>query len=514
MSATPAPAGAAGRVLARLEQIGNALPHPFWLFVWLTLALAALSAAGAALGLAVPHPATGKTEAVRSLLSREGLGWLLGGALDNVAQFRPLPLVLVLLVGIGLAERTGFFEAAIRRLMAGAPRALVPAVVVFASILGNIASDVSYLILPPLGATVFAAAGRPPLAGFCAALAGVGAGYTANLFVAGTDVLSAGITTQAAQIVAPGTVVSPLSNWYFMVASVFVLTALGAAITTRWLEPRIAGDTAGTEIAPPVAGADAPAPASGRALRNAALAAVAYIALVAALALPERGWLHAAPGQTFEHSPFMRGIVAILSLGFAVTGAAYGVSTGAIRRAADVPRLIGEAVREMSGFFVVAVAIAQFLACFQWTNAGLWLAIEGAGLAKTAGFTGLPLLLALALLTAFLSLFVASSSALWSLLAPVFVPAGMLLGYHPAVPQLAFRIAESSTNVITPMTAYLVVLVSHLQRYRPGAGLGTLISLMLPYSLAFFAVWLALLAAWHGLGWPIGPGVPVQPSPP
>lgn len=490
------------------ERIGNRLPHPFWLFVYLTLFLAVLSALAAAVGLAVRHPVTAELEPVRSLLTREGVDWLLGSALQNVANFRPLSLVLVMLVGIGLAERTGLIEGAIRRLVLRVRRGFVPATVIFAAILGNLASDVSYLILPPLGALVFGAAGRPPLAGFCAALAGVGAGYTANLFVAGTDVLTAGITTQAVQVVRPGFTVSPLSNWYFMMASVFMLTGLGTVLTVRWLEPRLikAGDApAATEVAPEIA------PEQTRALGRAWWAAAGYALLVAALAIPAGGWLHAAPGQDFEHSPFMRGIVPLLSLGFAIAGVVYGASTGVIRSSADVPRLIGEAVREMSGFIVVAVAIAQFLACFQSANAGLWLAVEGAGAAQASGFTGLPLLLGFALLTAGLSLFVASSSALWALLAPVFVPMGLLLGYHPAVPQLAFRIAESSTNVITPMTAYLIVLLPHLQRHRPGAGLGTLISLMLPYSLLFFAAWLALLAAWHALGWPVGPGVPVQP---
>lgn len=488
-----------------LARLGNRLPHPFWIFVHLTGALAVLSAIAAAAGLEVRHPLTGAIEPVRNLLSRDGIGWLLTHALENIAAFRPLSLVLVMLVGIGLAERTGLFECAIRALMTVAPPRLVPAAVVFAAILGNVASDVSYLILPPLGAMVFAAAGRPPLAGFCAALAGVGAGYTANLFVAGTDVLSAGITTQAAQLVRPGLVVSPLSNWYFMCASVLLLTGLGAWLTVRRLEPRLAGEMAGAGGAP--TGPDA---GKIRALRRALLAGAGYALAVAALTLSEGGWLRAAAGQDFEHSPFMRGIVPLLSLGFALTGMVYGAGTGAIRCAADVPRLIGESVRDMAGFLVVVVSIAQFLACFQWTNAGLWLAVEGAEAAQAAGLTGLPLLLAFALITAGLSLFVASSSALWSMLAPVFVPTGLLLGFDPAVPQLAFRIAESSTNVVTPMTSYLVVLIPLLQKYRPEAGLGTLIGLMLPYSLLFFAGWLALLAGWYALGWPIGPGIPIR----
>ncbi|MBI4622484.1 MAG: AbgT family transporter [Verrucomicrobia bacterium] len=499
---------ALSRLTGRIERLGNALPHPFWIFVGFTIALAVLSAAGAALEGAVRHPATGEVQPIRSLFSREGLGWLLANALENVARFRPLSLVLTMLVGIGLAERTGFFEAAIRRLMTGVPPAFVPAMVVFAGILANIASDVSYLIMPPLGAAVFAAAGRAPLAGFCAALAGTGAGYTANLLIAGTDVLSAGITTQAAQIIQPQLVVSPLCNWYFMSASAFLLTAIGAGLTTRWLEPGLA-PTARETLSPP-----APDPVARRALRHAWLAGGGYALSIAALTVPERGWLHAAPGGDFEHSPFMLGIVPLLSLGFGVLGTTYGVATGAIRRAADVPRLIGEAAREMSGFFVVAVAIAQFLACFQWTNAGVFLAVHGADAARGAGFTGLPLLFAIALITAVLSLFVASSSALWSLLAPIFVPMCMLLGFHPAAPQVAFRIAESATNTITPMTAYLVVLVPQLQRLRPQAGLGTLIALMAPYSAAFFIGWLALLAAWYFAGWPLGPGAPLRPFAP
>ncbi len=489
------------------ERVGNRLPHPFWLFVQLTAGLAVLSALAGAAGLAVSHPVTGGLEPVRSLLSREGLGWLLGSALANVAEFRPLSLVLVMLVGIGLAERTGFLECAIRRLLADVPGRLVAPAVVFAGILGNAASDVSYLILPPLGALVFGAAGRNPLAGFCAALAGTGAGYTANLFVTGTDVLTAAISTEAARVLDPRAVVSPLGNWYFMIGSVFLLTAVGAALTVWWLEPRLRREPAAAREP----AMERLSPVQRRALGRALLAAAAYAALLAGLTLPAGGWLHPAPGVPVSDSPFMHGIVPLLSLGFALMGVVYGVCAGVIRTATDVPRLIGEAVREMAGFFVIAVAIAQFLACFKWTNAGVYLAVQGAELARSAGLTGLPLLLAFALITAVLSLFVASSSSLWALLAPVFVPLGMLLGYHPAVPQLAFRIAESSTNIVTPMTSYLIVLLPQLQRHRPGAGLGTLISLMLPYTLLFLAGWLLLFAAWHTLGWPLGPGVGSRP---
>jgi aminobenzoyl-glutamate transport protein len=506
MTSTP-PYSVSG-LIGWTERVGNRLPHPFWLFVLLTVLLAVLSAVAGAAGLAVRHPVTGGLEPVRNLLSREGLGWLLGSALANVAEFRPLSLVLVMLVGIGLAERTGFLECAIRRLLADVPGRLVAPAVVFAGILGNAASDVSYLILPPLGALVFSAAGRNPLAGFCAALAGTGAGYTANLFVTGTDVLTAAISAEAARVLDPQAMVSPLSNWYFMIVSVFLLTALGAALTSWWLEPRLQREPA----APREPAMDRLSPLQRGSLGRALLVAVAYAALVAGVTVPAGGWLHPAPGVAFVNSPFMHGIVPLLSLGFALMGLVYGVSAGVIRTASDVPRLIAEAVREMSGFFVVAVAIAQFLACFKWTNAGVYLAVQGAEGARSAGLTGLPLLLAFSLITAVLSLFVASSSSLWALLAPVFVPLGMLLGYHPAAPQLAFRIAESSTNIITPMTSYLIVLLPHLQRHRPGAGLGTLISLMLPYAALFFTGWLLLFAAWHALGWPLGPGVNLRPS--
>lgn len=502
---TPSSSG----VLGWIERWGNRLPHPFWIFVYLTAALAVFSACGAAGGLAATHPLTGASEPVRSLLSRAGVDWLLGHALENVAQFRPLSLVLVMLVGIALAERTGLLAGTIRRLLTRAPRAWVPAAVVFFAILGNVASDVSYLILPPLGAAVFLAADRSPLAGFCAALAGTGAGYTANLLVTGTDIITAGITTQAAQVVRPGLIVSPLGNWYFMIASVGLLTLAGTWLTTRWFEPRLSAPVTADAVATPETSVDLAnlTPA----LRRAGLAVLAYAVVLVAVTLPDDGWLHAAPGQDFEHSPFMRGIVPLLSLGFAVAGTVFGVTTGVIRQAADVPRLIGEAIKEMAGFFVVAVAVAQFLAAFQWTNTGLWLAVEGAHLARSLHLTGLPLLLALTGITAVLSLFVAGSSALWALLAPVFVPLGLLLGFHPAVPQVAFRIAESSTNTITPLTTYLVVLLPQLQRLRPGAGLGTLIGFMLPYSLLFLALWILLLAAWYGLGWPLGPGVPIHP---
>lgn len=514
MNAPTSPTAPPSRgLIGAIERIGNRLPHPFWLFVWLTLGLAVLSAALGGAGLGAAHPTTGKLEPVRNLLSREGLGWFLGSALENVAGFRPIPLVLVMLVGIGLAEKAGLLTALIRRVMAALPAAAAPAAVVFVGINGNLASDACYLIVPPLGAAAFLAAGRHPVAGLCAGLAGTGAGYTANLFVAGTDVLTSGISTQAARLVRPGFTVTPLDNWFFMATSVFLLTAIGALVTTRWLEPKL-GPWRGDPTAPRDTSTSEETATERRGLRAAGVAALIFAIVVAALAVPERGWLHAAPGKGFNDSPFMHGIVAIVSAFFAVAGFTYGRATGVIKSLADVPRLLGDAVRDMTGFFVVAVAIALFLAAFAWTNLGLFLAVEGAQAARSAGFTGLPLLLALTLLTAVLGLFVSSSSALWSLLAPVFVPLLLLLGYHPAVAQVAYRIAESSTNIITPMTPYLVVLLPRLQVWQRDAGLGSLIALMVPYSAAFLTAWIALMLLWVGLGWPLGPGAPIYlPSP-
>ena len=487
-------------ILKWIEKVGNKLPHPFMLFVYLCLIIMVLSAVLA--GVSVVHPGDGKTIVVQSLLTQEGFHWMLTSAVKNFTEFPPLGLVLGMVLGIGLAERVGLIEAVLRKMMSGVPKQLLSFSVVFVGVLGNLASDAAWVIIPPIGALLFLAAGRHPIAGFAAAAAGVGSGFTANLFIAGTDALLSGIADKVAKTIDPNIGVSPVDNWYFMAVSVFILALIGAWITDKIIEPRLGvyqGESKETLTAL--------SENENKALKWAGIAALVYIGIVAMLVVPEGALLRDPETGAILNSPFLKGIIPLIMLFFITVSVTYGLKVGRIKSQADVPKLMGESIKDMSGFIVLVFVIAQFIAYFNWSNIGIMLAVKGAEFLNSINLTGFPVLLGFSLLTCVVSLFVASGSALWALLAPVFIPMLMLMDFHPAFIQVAYRIADSATNTITPMNPYLPMMLVYYQQYKKDSGLGTVISTMLPYAVAFYAVWVVMMFIWYVFGLPIGPGV-------
>ncbi len=488
-----------------VEIVGNKLPHPFMLFVYLALAMMVISAVLAAMGVTVVHPGKGETVAVQSLLSTEGIHWILTNMLKNFTGFAPLGLVLSMALGIGLAERVGLIQVVLRKMILKVPAKIVTFAVVFAGILGNLASDAAFVIIPPLGAMVFLALGRHPLAGLAAGFAGVGSGFTANFFIAGTDALLAGISTEVAKTIDPNVVVTPLDNWYFMVFSTIFLSLLGTWITEKIVEPRLGkynGDkTARLENLSDV---------ENKALRATGIAALIFFAILAVLVIPEGALLRDPKTGEIMTSPFMKGIIPIILFFFITVSTVFGLKTGQIKSQKDVPGHMTAAMKDMSGFIVMVFAAAQFIAFFDWSNVGVFMAVNGAEILKSANMTGLPVVVGFTLLTAVLSLFIFSGSALWALMAPVFIPMFMLLDYHPAFIQLAYRIAESATNTISPLNPYMPMVLLYMHEYKKDAGLGTLISMMMPYAILFLAVWTVFMVVWYLLGLPIGPGVYVN----
>jgi aminobenzoyl-glutamate transport protein len=487
-------------ILRWIEKVGNKLPHPFMLFVYLCIIVILVSFF--LQGTSVVHPGNGETIAIKNLLSQEGIHWMLTDTLKNFTSFPSLGLVLSTILGIGLAERVGLIETVLRRMMANVPKRLLSITVVFVGVLGNIASDAAFIIIPPLGALIFMAAGRHPLAGFAAAMAGAGSGFTANILIAGTDALLSGITTEVAKTIDPNMVVSPVDNWFFMSASVFILALIGAWITDKIVEPRLGvyqgkGETeqvALTEL-------------EIKGLKAAGIVGLIYLAIVAFLVVPEGALLRNPETGEILSSPFMKGIIPIILLFFIVVAVAYGLKVGKIKNQADVPRFMGESIKEMSSFIVLVFVIAQFIAYFNWSNLGIMMAVKGAEFLESINLTGFPVIIGFSLVALFASMFVASGSALWAILAPVFIPMLMLLDFHPAFVQIAYRIADSATNTITPTNPYLPMMLAFYQQYKKDSGLGTVMSTMLPYCIAFYVVWLVMMVIWHYFGLPIGPGV-------
>lgn len=503
--------GTLARVLGGIERAGNRLPHPFMLFVYLALLVAVLSWVANLFGVTVEDPESGKQVAVRSLLSGEGVVYALTSMLENFVEFPPLALVLTMMLGIGLAQQVGLLETLIKRTILGAPRTLVTAAVVLVGVCGNIASDAAFIVVPPLAALVFRALGRHPLAGLAAGFASVGAGFSANLIIAGTDALLSGIATEAAGIVNDNVTVSPLSNYYFMATSAVLLTVVGVLVTERIVEPRLGRyEGEGEDVSAEDHGRGSTSvvettSAERRGLRNAGLAGLLYVGIIAGSAVPSASPLRGENGAILE-SPLLEGIVPLLLLFFITVGVAYGTTVGALRSTGDVPRMMAKSVKDLSGFLVLVFAAAQAIAWFDWTRLGLWVAVNGADLLESLGVSGLTGLVGFSIVTLVLSMLIASGSALWAIEAPIFVPMFMLNGINPAFVQVAYRIADSSTNSIVPLSPYIAIMLGFMQEYDKKAGLGTLFALMLPYTVTFYLSWLALFVGWTLLGLPVGPG--------
>ncbi|HBR5125689.1 TPA: p-aminobenzoyl-glutamate transporter, partial [Klebsiella pneumoniae] len=405
-------------------------------------------------------------------------------------------------LGAGFAERVGLLPALMVKMASHVSARYASYMVLFIAFFSHISSDAALVIMPPLGALMFLAVGRHPVAGLLAAIAGVGCGFTANLLIVTTDVLLSGISTEAAKSIDASLHVSVIDNWYFMATSVIVLTLVGGLITDKLVEPRL-GQWQGSRDEK----LQTLTPGERFGLRIAGVATLVFVAVIALMVVPENGILRDPVQHTVMPSPFIKGIVPLIIFFFFVVSLAYGIATGKIRRQADLPQLMIEPMKEMAGFIVMVFPLAQFVAMFNWSNMGKFMAVGLTDLLESSGMNGVPAFVGLALLSAFLCMFIASGSAIWSILAPIFVPMFMLLGFHPAFAQILFRIADSSVLPLAPVSPFVPLFLGFLQRYRPDARLGTYYSLVLPYPLIFLAVWLLLLVGWYLVGLPIGPGI-------
>jgi len=495
------PTGLFGRFLNLVERAGNALPHPATLFILFALGVVIFSAILAAFKVSVAHPTSGEAIHTVSLLNVAGLHRFMAEMVTNFTSFAPLGSVLVALLGIAVCEHVGLISTALRRLVLAAPPALVPAVVVFAGVSSNIGGDIGYVLVIPLAGMVFHATGRHPIAGLAAAFAGVSGGYSANLIPGLIDPLLAGISTEAAHIIDPAYQVTVLANWYFMATSVFLVTGVGTWITVRIVEPRL-GAYQGTETPTPLI---PPSPIERRGLRFASGMALLIAAFTVWGLLPG-GFLRDLTRPELLQAPFFRDLVAWIFFFGVLLGLAYGYGARVLRNDADIFGGMTKTMETMASYMVLVFFAAQFIALFRWTNCGIVIAVKGAELLQASGLGAIPLMLAFILLVSFVNLFLGSASAKWTLLAPVFIPMFMLLGVSPELVQTAYRIGDSSTNIITPLMSYFPIVLVMTQRYDRKAGLGTLLASMLPYSIAFLVTWSTLIVVWILLGWPVGPG--------
>lgn len=494
--------GKGQRLLDAVERAGNALPHPATLFVTLSVAVVALSMVLAGIGAAVLHPLTGERIAVVNLVSADGLRRLALGVVPNFMGFAPLGPVLVSLMGLSVAERSGLLGAVVRAIVGAAPPRVLTLVIVFCGAISHTVGDVGYVLLIPLGAALFHSMGRHPLGGLAAAFYGVSGGFAANILLSPTDVVLAGLTQEAARLLDPAAVVTPMANYYFLAASTLFITVSGTIVTERVVLPRLGTYTGEVRPEPH----EPLRPDERRALAWALASLACLGALLLWGVLPRDGILRDPAKPAFVDSVLVRGLVFFLFLGGLVPGVVYGRLAGTIRRDADVYKGMQQNLELLASYLVVVFFIAQFVALFTWSNLGVVVAVHGATLLKAMQLGPVPLLLALVLVTAALDLVLGSAAAKWAMLGPVLVPMLMLLGSDPALTQAAYRVGDSITNIVTPLASNFPLVLLFVQRYEPKAGIGTITATMLPYSLVNLVVWPLLLVGWMLAGWPLGPG--------
>ncbi len=517
-TAAPARESRITHFLHVVEWLGNALPHPVTLFALFAAGVVVLSGILGFFEVSVvdPRPVGAKGRAdnglieVVSLLNADGLRMIVLNLVRNFVEFAPLGTVLVALLGVGVAERSGWLTALIRGMVINAPPSLVTVIVVFSGVLSNTASEMGYVVLVPLAAVVFYSLGRHPLAGLAAAFAGVSGGYSANLLIGTVDPLLSGITTEAARLIDPEYTVDVSANWYFMFVSTFLVTIIGSVISLKIVEPSLGpyegtpeGDDEDSHRMDPLTAQEK------KGLWRTLWATLIFAALIFAMVFPENGILRNQETGGVAGGPFLRGIVAFIFVYFMMVGIVYGRTMGTITNDRDVINAMAHAMSTLGLYIALVFFAAQFVKFFGWTNLGSITAVAGANFLQGIGLTGPLVFFLFILVCAFINLMLGSASAQWAVTAPIFVPMLMILGYAPEVIQAAYRIGDSSTNIITPMMSYFGLIMAFVVKYQPKAGVGTLIALMLPYSVAFLVFWSTFFFLWTFVfGLPVGPASP------
>lgn len=499
--------GFTDRFLDVMERMGNKLPDPLILFVIVAVAIVVLSWIFSVCNITAISPVDGALLEPVNLLSKDGVIKMLSGAVGNFTSFAPLGLILVCALGVGLGEKVGLYEAAIKAGLSKLSnrRALVVATFIFLGIIANAAGDAGFLIMPTLGALVFPTVGLSPIAGILVGYASVAGGLSANVIVALTDVICASFTTSAAQLLVPDFVLSPTSNYFFLIVSTVILTVVSTWLTLKVLGPR----TSKWMVEQPAAVEVDPVQRKG--IFAAGISLLIFLAVLLLVTVPQGAMMrHPENGGIFvAGSPLMNSIVPIMALLFFVPSITYGIATKTITRGADLAKYLTQAMGDLANYIVLAFVASQFVAYFNWSNIGSILAVKGAEFLQTVK-APIPVLLILVIIfTGVLNLLVGSLTAKWAMMAPILVPMFMLIGIHPAATQMAYRIGDSVTNVITPLFPYMVFILAQCKKYDKDIGIGTVITNMMPFSICFFLFWSLLLVIWCTLGLPLGIGGPV-----
>lgn len=493
------------RGLSLVERGGNKMPDPTIVFILLIGVIIFASWLFSMLGTAAIHPGTGEMVQVENLLTRSNMIRMIEEAVSNFTSFPALGLVLVVMLGIGLAEESGYFEVLLTSIVEKAPQKLVIWIIIFVGILGNIAGDAAPIVIPPLAAIIFMKMGLHPIAGAIVGYVAPLGAFAANLIPGMSDALVFAFTEPAAELVQSGLDLNVLMNYYFIAVSTPVLLFVIYWTLTRYTLPQMgiyevndADQVTGRNITNK----------ERSAVKWANWSFILFLVVLVFLTVPQNAILrNQETGSIVNDSPLMNGIGVIMTAAFFIPGLVYALWAGKIKSSHDFSRMLSKSMASMGGFIVIVFFAAQMMAYFNWSNLGTVLAVTGADLLQNAN--GIVLIVGFVLLTAFINIFIGSASSKWAILAPIFVPMFMLLDFHPAFTQMAYRIGDAITNPITPMSAYFPLLLATIQKYDKKAGIGTLMANILPYSVAIGVIWVLLLIVWFLIGLPLGPNSPV-----
>jgi aminobenzoyl-glutamate transport protein len=492
------------RALNSIERVGNMLPDPAALFLILLIVVWVLSALLAPMTFGEIDPRTGEPIIINNLLTGTAIATFLATMVQTFTSFHPLGVVLVALLGVGVAEHTGFINAGLKGLLGITSPMLLTPMLIFVAVISHTAADAGYVLVIPLGAVIFYAAGRHPLAGIAAAFAGVSGGFSANFIPSAIDPLLAGLTQEAAQIMDPARLVNPLANWYFTGISSLLIILVGWYLTDRVVEPRLRGVAVDGDVAE-IPQMEELKPEERRGLTWSLLAMLLGVGALVVATWPPDSPLRSPDGAvTASTAPLMQSIVPLIFLLFLIPGVVYGYAARTVKTHRDIIQGMSKAMSTMGYYIVLAFFASLFIAAFGRSNIGALLALKGAAGLAALALPGQVTIVGIILLSGAVNLLIGSASAKWALLAPIFVPMLMALGISPELTQAAYRVGDSTTNIITPLMPYFPLVVVFSQKYVKGTGIGTLVSMMLPYSVVFLVLWTAFLLIYWAVGIPLG----------
>lgn len=497
------------RVLDAVERVGNKVPHPVIIFVALIALIAVLSHIFYLMGISVTfdainpetHAVEASTVAIQSLLTAAGVRFMFEGVVANLMAFNAVGVIIVAMIGVGVADASGLVGALIHKLVLVAPQKAITYILVFVGILSSVAADAGYLVLIPLAAAAFMRLGRHPLAGLAASFAAVAAVFSVNVLIKPLDGILTGITNDAIQLMSPGMTIDLTANFWFSVASVVVLTVVVSLITEKIVEPRLGKYTGEAQVETK----SAMSPEESRGLRFSLFGLLGTLAILLLLSLPAGAPLrNPETGALIGDSPLMNGLIVAITLLFLVAGAAYGIGAGTMKKSTDVIAAMEKAISGLGGLIFLLFVIAQFIAFFTYTNMATVAAVTVGDALEDAGLGALPLLIGFAVVVAILDLIMTGAIPKWAIFAPVFVPLLMRLDVPPEAVLAAYRVGDGPFNAISPLNAYFALIVTFAAKYQKDAGVGTVVALMLPYVGIVMGLWLLLLGAWQVLGLPWG----------